>query len=276
MWKSSIIVAQSFFLIILLSSCIRAFKSKRYNNQIIPKERSSSGYGKNYLLQHTISTSLFEESDLKLHSTIPTESPSVTLLPAELATSRKVFIGNMPFKITEEEVENFARNVIGSLDDLESINIPRGKKSKKGLGFVFLDFKTHADAVKAVDLLHGSNFQGRKVNSNLKEEIVEKPVKTTGKRVVQNSIYLANLEYSLNEEEVITMCNDILGDGQNLVVSIEMPVDINTGEPRGFAYIEFSEPSIVQKAIDELNNVEVLGHLLMCTNMRKVGKKIGE
>lgn len=274
MWKCSIIVTQTFFLIILISSCIRAFKSKLYNNQIIPKERSFSAYRKNYLLQHTISSSLCEESDFKLHSTTPTESPSVTLLPAELATSRKVFIGNMPFKITEEEVENFARNVIGSLDDLESINIPRGKKSKKGLGFVFLDFKTHADAVKAVDLLHGSNFQGRKVNSNLKEEIIEEPLKK-GKRVVQNSIYLANLEYSLTEEEIITMCNDILGDGQNLVVSIEMPVDINTGEPRGFAYIEFSESSIVQKAIEELNNVEVLGHLLMCTNMRKIGKKIG-
>ena len=48
-----------------------------------------------------------------------------------------------------------------------------------------------------------------------------------------------------------------------------------TGEPRGFAYVEFIEPESVTKAIQELNNVEVLGKLLYCMAMEKKKKKVG-
>jgi len=52
----------------------------------------------------------------------------------------KVFIGNLPFDVNEKE--------IGALLDIElgkgvysKINIPAGKKSKRGLGYIFVDFR---------------------------------------------------------------------------------------------------------------------------------------
>ena len=41
-----------------------------------------------------------------------------------------------------------------------------------------------------------------------------------------------------------------------------MPADRNTGRPRGFAFIEFTEPEAVPKAIEEFNDLEFKGRNL--------------
>jgi RNA recognition motif-containing protein len=71
------------------------------------------------------------------------------------------------------------------------------------------------------------------------------------------------------------MCNDILGDGdasKNLVVSVELPISKVTNQVRGFAYIEFADEQMVEKALIELNNVEVFGKLLFCSRKEKIKK----
>jgi len=195
---------------------------------------------------------------------------------AHEGVSNKVFIGNLSFKITEAEVKKLVVDL--NCEGIQEISVPRGKKTKRGLGFAFVDFTSYDDAKVAADKIDGSSFQDRQVNANVKDpnSRAEKPLKKT--RVQDNSIYLGNLDLTLTEEEIINMCNDILADAEleevpNLVMSIEKPLDRTTGEPRGFCYVEFLEHDTVQKAVTELGNVEVLGKVLYCVPMMKKNKK---
>lgn len=175
-----------------------------------------------------------------------------------------VFIGNLPFNVNEEDLNNLSNDLVGQ-NLLRSVLIPRGKKSKKGLGYAFLDFISAEEAFKAVQLFDGLIYDERPLNSNLKDENEISSKKK--KRDESNSIFLSNLDYSLTDEELSNMCDDIVGPG--LVVSIERPLDKVSGQRRNFAFIEFVDIPSRERAIQELNNLEVLGRLLTCTEMKR-------
>ena len=175
-----------------------------------------------------------------------------------------VFIGNLPFNVIEEDLNNLSNDLVGQ-NILRSVLIPRGKKSKKGLGYAFLDYISAEEASKAVQMFDGLIYDERPLNSNLKDENEISSRKK--KRDESNSIFLSNLDYSLTDEELSNMCDDIVGP--RLVVSIERPLDKVSGQRRNFAFIEFIDVQSRERAIQELNNLEVLGRLLACTEMKR-------
>lgn len=190
---------------------------------------------------------------------------SITMSQAEHEHKpTKVFLGNLPFTITEDQITAFVETTMKSQGVLDSIEIAKGKKSKAPRGFAFLKFRDAQTAEAAASILDGADFDGRIVNSNLKAND-EPSVYAQRKRVVENTVYLSNLDYSLIEEEINNMCEDLLGPG--LVKSIEMPVDKATGRLRGFCYVEFTNQDTVNKAIVQFNGLDVLGRLLQCDKM---------
>lgn len=196
----------------------------------------------------------------------------------------KVFVGNLSFSATDDDIKALVDSQLGASGDgprIKDMSIPRGKKSKQGMGFFFLEFHTSDDAQLAVHQFNQIQFQDRIIIANLKSEdssssSTASSVKSLKKlRVDKHCIYLANLDFSLTEQDLIQMCNDILGDGdasKNLVVSVELPISKVTSQVRGFAYIEFGDEQMVEKALAELNNVEVFGKLLFCSRKEKIKK----
>jgi RNA recognition motif-containing protein len=175
-----------------------------------------------------------------------------------------VFIGNLPFDVNEEDLNNLSNDLVGE-NLLRSVLIPRGKKSKRGLGYAFFDYISAEVAAKAVQLYDGLIYDERPLNSNLKDENEISSKKK--KRDESNSIFLTNLDFTLTEEELSNMCDDIVGPG--LVVSIERPLDKVSGQRRSFAFIEFVDTQSKERAIQELNNLEVLGRLLSCAELTR-------
>ncbi|KAG7696279.1 hypothetical protein KL930_003305 [Ogataea haglerorum] len=62
------------------------------------------------------------------------------------------------------------------------------------------------------------------------------------------SIYVGSVDYAATPEELHSHFQDV-----GSINRITILTDKYTGNPKGFAYIEFSEPALVQKAIDEKN-----------------------
>ncbi|KAJ1425054.1 hypothetical protein B484DRAFT_451266 [Ochromonadaceae sp. CCMP2298] len=174
----------------------------------------------------------------------------------------KLFLGNLPFTVHESEIEDHVSACVGR-GVVKTISVPRGKKSKKGMGFAFIELIDPSEEVAQVVVkkLDGSDFNGRTLNSNLKDVFGDPTVKKE-KRIVENSVYLSNLDYSFTEADLILMCDDILGPG--LVASVEQPLDLDSGSPRGFAFIEFKSQETVEKALAELNCLSVYDRLLSC------------
>ncbi|CAL1532993.1 unnamed protein product [Lymnaea stagnalis] len=70
-----------------------------------------------------------------------------------------LFIGNLPFDITREQLEDHFRKTGG----IKSIRIPRDKGTEKGRGFAYMEFDgriSHGIALR----LHQTTLGGRKIN----------------------------------------------------------------------------------------------------------------
>jgi cold-inducible RNA-binding protein len=74
---------------------------------------------------------------------------------------------------------------------------------------------------------------------------------------VTNRLYVGNLSFQSSEDAI---AKHFAGCGQ--VVSVSVVMDRETGQPRGFAFVEMSSASEAQKAVNELNGKELQGRSL--------------
>ena len=178
-----------------------------------------------------------------------------------------VFIGNLPFTITEADVEYLLKTTLGSTRHT-AIRIARGQKTKRPLGFLFVDFKDAESAEKCVAITNGMDVWGRTLNSNIKEP---EGAKAKREPIRDHIVYLSNLDYSLTEVEILNMCEDLVGPG--LALEVKIPLDKNRDVPRGFAHIEFKDAAAVAAAIASLNGVEVFSRQLKAERLVAPPKK---
>jgi RNA recognition motif-containing protein len=178
----------------------------------------------------------------------------------------KVFIGNVPFHTQEQEIEEMVEDLLGE-GLISAVNIPRGAKSGRPFGYLFVDFKDPDVAQDFVDVADGLQFEDRVLNSNVKDDKTPPSEASILKKrfVLERSVYLNNLDYTLNEEEVYNMCEDLLG--YDLVDRIKIAYDKRTGRPRGFGHIEFKDPATVERALEKLNGLEVLDRVMAVTRL---------
>ncbi len=71
------------------------------------------------------------------------------------------------------------------------------------------------------------------------------------------SIYVGNLSYDVEEEDL----RDVFKD-YGSVSRVSLPMDRETGRPRGFAFVEMENEKDEDKAIEELDGAEWLGRNL--------------
>jgi RNA recognition motif-containing protein len=83
--------------------------------------------------------------------------------------TKKVYVGNLPFKTTEEDLANLFSQV-GSVESV-SIITDRDTGRSKGFGFVSMGSD---DADKAIAQFNGTDFNGRALTVNEARPIVKK------------------------------------------------------------------------------------------------------
>ena len=221
--------------------------------------------------RHILSTST-QNSKSFLYSSLPSSS-------AQIKLGTKVFIGNLPFTITIEDIRKLVEENVGEgLIKENGIEIAVGKKSKAPRGFVFVDCIDEEAALATADRLNEIMYHDRPLNSNVREIETEtssstatsnknsKKLASKNSRVTANTVFLTNIDNSLDEREILNMCEDILGT--DLVKSLQILRDKTTGKPRGVCYIEFKSNETTQRAIADFNGLEVLGRILVCVEFK--------
>lgn len=76
--------------------------------------------------------------------------------------TKKVYIGNLPFETTEQQV----RDLFASYGSIDSITMVRDRDTNRFRGFCFVEMKAAADAEAAIAGLQGTEVNGRKVRVN--------------------------------------------------------------------------------------------------------------
>jgi len=77
--------------------------------------------------------------------------------------SKKIYVGNLPYNVTDEEIRNFFE----PLGTVTSVNIIIDRQTGKSRGFGFVEME---NAEKAIAELNGKEFGGRRLVVNEAQE----------------------------------------------------------------------------------------------------------
>ena len=79
---------------------------------------------------------------------------------------KRIYIGNMNFSTTEESI----KNLFSKYGDVDSVEIIKDKYTEQSKGFGFVEMSDD-DAEKAISLLNGKDFEGRRIRVNFAQEM---------------------------------------------------------------------------------------------------------
>jgi RNA recognition motif-containing protein len=81
----------------------------------------------------------------------------------------KVFVGNLNFKTTREEVESLFSQVAAS-GKPRDVFLPTERETGRPRGFAFVEFETEEEAKNAIERFNGYEMGGRALRVNLAED----------------------------------------------------------------------------------------------------------
>jgi RNA recognition motif-containing protein len=76
--------------------------------------------------------------------------------------STKLYVGNLSYDVTNEQLSE----LFSQAGEVTSANVIMNKFTGRSKGFGFVEFKSEADAKKAIEMYHEKDFQGRKMIVN--------------------------------------------------------------------------------------------------------------
>ncbi|MCC7242287.1 MAG: RNA-binding protein [Acidobacteria bacterium] len=75
---------------------------------------------------------------------------------------RKLFVGNLPFQTTEEELHG----LFSQADTVETVTVMRDQMTGRARGFAFVEMSTDEGAQKAIEQLNNHELGGRALAVN--------------------------------------------------------------------------------------------------------------
>lgn len=73
-----------------------------------------------------------------------------------------IYIGNLPYEVTEQEVNE----VFSEYGTVKRVSIPIDRETGKVRGFGFVEMETEADEEPAIEALDGAEWMGRELRVN--------------------------------------------------------------------------------------------------------------
>nr|XP_011465347.1 PREDICTED: nucleolin 1-like isoform X2 [Fragaria vesca subsp. vesca] len=185
---------------------------------------------------------------------------NITLQPKTHATpgtsgSKTLFAGNLSFRIEQNDVVLFFKNV-GQVVDVRFARNAEG--TFRGFGHV--KFATAEEAQKALEELNGSDLCGCLVRLDLAHEKGERGAYTPhsgkegdsyqkGGQGQSQTIFVRGFDTTQGEDEIRSALQSHFGScGEITRVSILK--DYETGAPKGMAYMDFSDADALNKAFE--------------------------
>ncbi|NXW05046.1 NUCL protein, partial [Fregetta grallaria] len=159
--------------------------------------------------------------------------------------ARTLFVKNLPYRLTEDEMRDVFENAL-------EIRIVMNKEgSSKGMAYV--EFKTEAEANKALEEKQGTEIDGRAMVIDFIGEKSHQEHQKGGGERESKTLIVNNLSYAASEETLQELFKK--------ASSIKMP-QTNQGRPKGYAFVEFPTTEDAKEALNSCNNTEIEGRAI--------------
>ncbi|KFM09620.1 Nucleolin, partial [Aptenodytes forsteri] len=163
--------------------------------------------------------------------------------------ARTLFVKNLPYRLTEDEMRDVFENA-------QEIRIVMNKEgNSKGMAYV--EFKTEAEANKALEEKQGTEIDGRAMvidfTGEKSHQEHQKVFSVGGGERESKTLIVNNLSYAASEETLQELFKK--------ASSIKMP-QTNQGRPKGYAFVEFPTAEDAKEALNSCNNTEIEGRAI--------------
>ncbi len=169
--------------------------------------------------------------------------------------SAKLFVRNLSWNVTETDLYD----LFGQVGQVLSAKIPTRREDGKPRGFAFVEMGSAQEAQRAIQTLNGQYLQGRDLVVDLQDES-----RGDGGGRVQGGgssgpsksakLFVRSIAYTVSEAELLDLFQQA-----GAVLSVKLPTDRETGEPKGFGFVEMHSSEEAEQAIRMLNHKMLRG-----------------
>ncbi|RDX40088.1 RNA-binding domain-containing protein, partial [Lentinus brumalis] len=170
-----------------------------------------------------------------------------------------VFVGRLSWNVDNDWLaQEFAE-----CGEVVSARVQMDRNTGRSRGFGYVTFAT-TEAVEAALAMNGKEIDGRPVNIDKSEEkdkseVREKRAQKFGDSASEPAsvLFVGNLSFDSTEDGLW----EVFGE-YGEVKSVRVPTDPESGRPRGFGYIEYSDIESAKKALEALSGTEINGRAI--------------
>ncbi len=194
----------------------------------------------------------------------------------------KLFVAGLPDSVSEDVLKTVFEATGGKV---VSVSLPKDRTTGRPRGFGFVTMSSAAEAQAARDSLDGSLQGGRSISVRPFQQEpprvgTERGPLSSGPRsgpgpgaapfsarpsgpppqAPDRTLYVGNLPYDINVQEVEQLINGVCGDGS--VVRVHLPMDPD-GRKRGFGFVTMSSSETAKTASEQLKTIDMRGRRLI-------------
>lgn len=179
--------------------------------------------------------------------------------PRKTAT---LFIGNMSWGMTEE----LLKSEFEEFGEIVRVNIVTDRDSGRSKGFGYVEFTDADMAATALEAKAGAMVDGRALNVDFSEGRKNRdnnPRDFSAKRADKfgdqrsppsNTLFLGNLSFDCTNDIVMETFSEYGEVGR-----VSLPTDRDSGNLKGFGYVDFSTVEEATAALEALNGIDLAG-----------------
>ncbi|KAL2842370.1 hypothetical protein BJY01DRAFT_249141 [Aspergillus pseudoustus] len=178
--------------------------------------------------------------------------------------SANLFVGNLSWNVTEE----WLQQEFESFGELSGVRIMTERDTGRSRGFGYVEFASAADAAKAYESMKDNEIDGRKINLDYAtgrpankdqggfKERAQDRARSFGDQSSPESdtLFVGNLPFSATEDSV----HEVFGSS-GTVLGIRLPTHQESGQPKGFGYVQYSSVDEARQAFNDLQGAEIDG-----------------
>jgi RNA recognition motif-containing protein len=196
-----------------------------------------------------------KNTSIKIETTMDTVIDAETVV--DVANSCKLFVGNIPFNITDIEFST----AFGDYDDFADAVIVRNKFNKKGRGFGFLTFSSQTSVDELLEKddfeMGGRTLRFTQYNGENKSQTQSRNTQRQNTVIDKTSVFVNNIDLAIMDDDLTSVFERYGAIRRAIVLK-----DRETGNSRGFGIVEFAEESSCSSLLDSSENIEVNGKIL--------------
>lgn len=173
----------------------------------------------------------------------------------------KLFVRNLSWSVTENDLYD----LFGEVGEVVSVKIPTRREDGKPRGFAFVEMASAEASQAAIKRLNGSMFFDRDLVVDFQDESRASGGGNGGgfrsggggasaAASPNAKLFVRNIDYNVSEYDL----KDLFQQA-GTVMSVKIPTDKFTGQPKGFGFVEMGSTDEARQAIETLNQTYLQG-----------------